>query len=830
MFRSDTSDWLRSVSRRFLNLTGQSDWPIRFLVDDHWLFEICGNFEKLVFEVRTFDKGLSPAARVARERPFPSVQPSGRHLCPNSYTSIEHNLRLISAFQRTGEIGKGPSEGTTRFQKNTNVSFIFSLKIWPMRTPVSYKVNKPNLRRTSSRNMSSKIPQPAAFMQNATPEEGKTEGSKGSKTRKQIKQEEKVARQREMAKKKLQEEQAAEAEAEPDLKDLSDDGSEDDHNETVKEQGDDQPENPAVNNDGIQTLNQGDDRLVDEVPNPEPIGQTGGATQTEDAMTAETGENTERWRLMKSALKDWTDDLENDQEPDLVGEEPSVLEQFGVNESLKLKIAALINDEVLNYETEEDPTITIEEENFQFLRKRNKTSTTRFTLVANCREDFKAERPSQDIVDEFLYLSTGLSLPFEIIAQKPSLTNKDGKSRMVGKFLFPEGLKQRWELQVVTWTDLNLNMVCGKKIFHFGRASDQWIVYLPGAPKPEEKSFYAQGICKDPTISNLQIAKQLIKQGYDIVQGTKGVKDSPAQSNFEASKSGSKYFFLKTEIMKKPDGEYNKIHIGVWSDNLKKMVQISFSVRDRNERSKTEAKEVAPKRCKACGNGPEVCTGHNEVLCSWRDINIREWMAVKQEKLQAVKPFVKNATIVQQPTVAGAEFKVRRYLTRIKKDTDEERGTRIRSFLAHNVNIAAKRDKLGEGKQLDDGGYIKVARKPEAKKVELRRTVVKPFKVSDFKVVANYVGAFGNKDKIIATIYRWPTRDHEGKREKALEADLSLGQLKELVEKTGAKENKHATLVAKVETFKEEKRKEYYAKWIDEHIQRLEDTICEPQK
>ena len=58
-------------------------------------------------------------------------------------------------------------------------------------------------------------------------------------------------------------------------------------------------------------------------------------------------------------------------------------------------------------------------------------------------------------------------------------------------------------------------------------------------------------------------------------------------------------------------------------------------------------------------------------------------------------------------------------------------------------------------------------------------------------------------------------------------ADLTLRQLSELVTKCGAKENKSSTAVAKVEALQDNlKRKEAYAKWIDEHVQALEMTIC----
>ena len=128
---------------------------------------------------------------------------------------------------------------------------------------------------------------------------------------------------------------------------------------------------------------------------------------------------------------------------------------------------------------------------------------------------------------------------------------------------------------------------------------------------------------------------------------------------------------------------------------------------------------------------------------------------------------------------------------------------------------------------MDDGGFIKATKKKPEKNRVLGRTIQKPYTLSDFKIVASYTGSFGNKERIIATIYKWPTRNHDGSRVKALAADLSAKQLSELVTKAGAKENKSRPAVEKVEAMPdEEKRKEAYAKWLDDHVQALESSIC----
>ena len=514
---------------------------------------------------------------------------------------------------------------------------------------------------------------------------------------------------------------------------------------------------------------------------------------------------------------------EEDQEDD-----STVLQLFGIGEAMKFRIAALLEDKVLTMEVDEDTVVTIEDKDLQVVKDLNKTTITRFMLKADCEEDFMAEKPTSDIVDDFLFFSDGLGLPPEMVPQKAVLVNKDGKEKKVKGQIYPTGQKQLWELQVTTWMDLNLNMVCGKKSFSLGSGNDKWTVFAPGEFKNQEPTYYAFGICKDPTITNVQIARQLKKQGFEIHQDLKGVKDSPKQS-FDTSKTGGKYFFLKTEITKKEDGEYNKINIGVYSNNLKKNVPITFTVRDKKEKTKKEAQEEQPKRCRACGNEKEKCSGVEEIHCSWKDVNIIEWMAKKKEQFKEIKPFVKNAVVTPVAAVTDAEFKVKKYLSRIREDLAEERVIRIRSLLAHNVKMEAERQRDGTKKDMDEVGFIKVEKKSNQQRV-LKRTVHKPFKIADFKVVANFTGQFGNKDKIIATLYKWPTRNYEGSRIKALAADLNLKQLSELATKCGAKENKSATAIEKLESIQDEsKRKLGYAGWIDAHVQALEMMICVPE-
>lgn len=243
---------------------------------------------------------------------------------------------------------------------------------------------------------------------------------------------------------------------------------------------------------------------------------------------------------------------------------------------------------------------------------------------------------------------------------------------------------------------------------------------------------------------------------------------------------------------KKDNDEYHKIHIAVWSDNRKAKVQMCFSVREKSEKCKKEANENAakPKKCIACGNGEDKCTGYLGTNCSWREVIIAEWLQKKKTLFDAVTPFVKGATIVQAAPVNEAEQKVKKYLTKVKGDNDQERKIRIRNFLAHNVQNEVQRQKLGEGKSIDDAGYVQVSKKKTEKQRVLKRTIHKPYTISDFKNVASYAGGFAIKDRIVATLYRWPSKQHEGSRVKTLMANLSLKQLSELVAKCGAKDNR----------------------------------------
>ena len=792
MFCGSASHWSKGFARLFLNPIEHSDWSAVFLVEKRRVLEYSKD-EKA--STGLFFGDLVPEKcpyLVSKNRPeeqfvsnsvcwvFEPVQQKSKSVKRGAHDRI---LWCI-----TGEDLKRPNAGFGKCQIWTLSEIINRLL---SSTDLRWEMTKttPSDKKAATSSSSSKLPVPESFLkakETAKPKElhsAKKVKRQWKKTR-SVKQRPKV-------------EKSEESQEKP--------NSEDSWSETEEEMNNEIEDNPI-------------DKVVEEV---------GGALAATNIL--QTGEDepigmTADWA---EVAKDANDGPIFDDDDDIDVDE-TVLERFGVNEALKNKIAQLIESEVLPLEVDEFTDMTIEEKDFVELRKKNKTTTTRFTLVANAEKDFIAERPSQDIVDELLFLATGLGLPIEIIAQKPALINKDAKERRVNGAIFPTGLKQKWELQVSSWVDLNLNIVCGKRSFDFGSGKDKWKVFVPGAYRDDEKSFYAHGICSDPTITNTQIAKQLMKQGYEILQGAKGVKDSPNQGNFGA-KSGGKYFFLKTEMEKKSEDEYHKIHIAVWSENRKAKVQISFSVREKSDKSKKEATETAtkPKRCVACGNGEDKCSGHLGTNCSWKDVIISEWFAKKKALFEGITPFVKGATFVQAAPVNEAEQKVKKYMSRVEQDDDQERQIRIRHFLAHNVKIEVQKEKLGENKSLDDAGFVKVSRQPKEKQKVLKRTFHKPYTFPDFKNVATYTGSFGNKDRIIATLYRYPSRMHEGSRVKAMMADLTLRQLSELVTKCGAKENKSTTAVAKVEALQDNlKKKEAYSKWIDEHVQALEMTIC----
>ena len=812
MFHGPIADWLTGFARRILNRNEQCDWFTAFFVDGRRILE-SSNLENstigFIFEIWISKRcpklcEVTPGERCVPYR-FCWVWRPVQIVLKSSEKGAHKEFTLRSQ----GEENRRLKARIVSVPDCTNRKLFFSFTREQVKLATMSKGPSSNMNLPST----SKLPTPTDYMKQKTEDQVQMAPVPTKKRTRRNHNPEKVPKEN------VEEVGGDGPDAEAEASDSKGDGDQvDNHGEEQAEEiteNQEITETPKENNESVPT--------VDEMMRR----QSGGNFETN--VTTVGGNS---WA--KIAEMDLDDIAENNifNEPDVTDDE-TVLEMFGINDALKNKIAQLLEDGVLPLEVDDDTDVTIDEKDFVDLRNQRKTTSTRFTLIAdNENEAFAAEKPSQDIVDELLFLSTGLGLPVEIIAQKPTLINKDFKEKRVAGQIFPTGLKQKWELQVTSWIDLNLSIVCGKKSFQFGTGSDKWKIYTPGAYKDEEKSFYAQGICPDPTITNVQIAKQLIKQGYDILQGARGVKDSPSNGRFEATKSGSKYFFLKTEIAKKSEDEYHKIQIGVWSDNRKKVVPMSFSVREKMDKSKKENNEnvTKAKKCIACGNGEEKCSGHLEILCSWKDVNIQDWIKKKKELFEEITPFVKNATVTHDVPVSEAENKVKKYLKVVRDDLDKERKIRIRNFLAHNVKNEVQKSRLGEGKTLDDGGFITATKKKDQKSRILKRTIQKPYPLSDFRIVASYTGSFGNKDRIIATIYRWPTRNYEGSRVKALTGNLSVKQLSELVTKAGAKDNKSMTAVAKVEAIQdEERRKEAYAKWLDDHVQALESSICTEQ-
>ena len=809
MFCGSAGDWLKGFAR-FSNFElGPCDWSKRFLVEDHsrnfgfdfqtfWI----GDFQGFIFhiggKIRVFitSKGFSGGAidcypKVIDKSPLVGVKAK-----VSAVGATTHFVR------ETGRISKGllPQTWEIRTELTRNLYFSVSGRVSVLLPDLPSSSLDTSMITRNGRKSGLPVATPSAFVKKAAAATPKTNKQIKREVKKLIQQE--LARSTLKAKRKEQAKTVVHSESEEDFTGFNMSSEEVVVNSQAgnSKEADAREIEPSID-DAIKTMSFAD-----------------ALTRDKDGMTADWGDPEVNQQVPVTVE-------ESEEEQD---EEESVLQMFGVGDTLKFRIAALLDDKVLTMEVDDDTEVTIEDKDLQIVKDLNKTTITRFMLKAVCDEEFMAERPTQDIVDDFLFFSDGLGLPPEMVPQKAVLLNKDGKEKTVNGKTYPTGQKQLWELQVTTWMELNLNMVCGKKRFSLGSGKDRWTIYTPGEFKNEEPSYYAFGVCKDPTITNVQIARQLKSQGYEIHQDLKGVKDSPKQS-FDTSKSGGKYFFLKTEITKKEDGEYNKINIAVYSNNLKRKVQITFTVRDKREKSKKEAQEEQAKKCRACGNEKEKCTGVEEVHCSWKDVNLIEWVAKKKEQFKEIKPFVKNAVVTPPTATTGAEFKVKRYLTKLSEDTNEERVIRIRSLLAHNVKMEAERRRDGAKKNMDEVGFIKVERKNGQQRV-LKRTIHKPFKMADFRNVANFTGQFGNKDKIIATLYKWPTRNYEGSRIKALTAELQLRQLAELVTKCGAKENKSSTAIEKVESLQDdEKKKVTYASWIDAHVQALETMICVPE-
>ena len=535
--------------------------------------------------------------------------------------------------------------------------------------------------------------------------------------------------------------------------------------------------------------------------------------------------------LMSSLLKKGEDSSE---EEDTVGEQNDIAEidkkavadQFNLTLDQKGKIATLLQTGVLVVEPklQADSMITAEMMEKDRSTKKHYMTRIRFENIG-VGKDEKAARPGDDVIDEFLYLEEGLGLPVELMAQSYAAFDMDKKGRVAENVFYKDGLSQFWEIKISTWVPLNLQLVCGKKEFEVGSGKDLWKVKLPGAPKEEEEVLYCHGTCSDSTISNQAIQRAIEKLQINVQGGSNGVKDSTVQvaRNGEPMHTGRKYFFTNSKFLKKEDGTYDKLRVGIYSKVNKKEVQISFSIRDKKMREEAERQVVD--KCKACGRSPPDCTGADGVKCTWKNIRIEEF----EEKLRRLG---KLNSIVTGGAQAAPKQKaddvsehIVKYMKRIKDDSDEERAWRIKRLAAANLEIEAEKQQSSK-KSIDGEGFTKVGKNgPKAR----RFTLNQPFDMRLMRQMADYSGGFNNKDRLIASIYRWPSMKYENNRARALAATLNVAQMRDLVARVGVLDTKTPEEINFMDGMGDDKaRAEKLAKWLHEFVEANEDTICKP--
>ena len=545
--------------------------------------------------------------------------------------------------------------------------------------------------------------------------------------------------------------------------------------------------------------------------------------------------------VVKSGINHELIEDDSDGEPDGgdyfgFGENKKVLlDAFGLNLDQKGRIITLLESGVLLHNPNLEDNAKIPAEYLERIKSTNKTYTTRIKFSnAGVERGEEACKPGDDVVQEFLFLEEGLGLPYEVVAQKFGLFNMDKKSRLVQlengavPTLFPDGLSQFWEMKLVTWIPLNLELVVGKTTYTVGSGKDTWTVTLPGAAREiKEEVVYLHGTCEDPTIRNETIADKIIKLGINIQGGRRGVKTSGEVGTKSAGMtSARKFFFSNNKFNKNADGTYDKLSIGVYSSNLKKNISIRFSVRD--EEMRTEAIKAVEEKCTACNNDVTKCRGVDGVFCTWKKISIADYKE-KLKRLQKLDTLVTGATALPPaPADEGKAIEnVIKYMNRIRADNDEERAWRVRNFVAYTMKVEAERI-ANKKDTMDVDGFTEVKSKTAKK---LRFTLHQPFKVDVIKMLANYGGATDNKDRLMATIYRWPTRNYEGDRVKALVGDLNYNQLRELAVRIGALEAVKNEVVKETDALLDKAaRSTIYAKWLDAFVAKNEDAICKPEE
>ena len=538
--------------------------------------------------------------------------------------------------------------------------------------------------------------------------------------------------------------------------------------------------------------------------------------------------------LMSEVLKNKLEISSSDEEDNVVEQndvaeidKKAVADQFNLTLDQKGKIATLLQTGVLVVEPKLQADSTITAETMEKVRSTKKHYTTRIRFEnIGVGKDEKAARPGDDVIDEFLYLEEGLGLPVELMAQSYAAFDMDKKGREAENVFYKDGLSQFWEIKISTWVPLNLQLVCGKKEFRVGSGKDLWKVKLPGAPKEEEEVLYCHGICSDSTISNQAIQRAIEKLQINVQGGNNGVKDSTIQTarNGEPMQTGRKYFFTNSKFLKKEDGTYDKLRVGIYSKVNRKEVQISFNIRDKKMREEAE-KQVVDK-CKACGKSPPDCTGADGVKCTWKDVGIKEF----EEKLRRLGKLNSIVTggvqVAPKQKTDDVSEQIIKYMTRIKDDSDEERAWRIKRLAAATLDVEAERLQ-GSKKSMDGEGFTKVGKSgPKAR----RFTIHQPFDMRLMRQMADYSGGFNNKDRLIASIYRWPSTKYENNRAKALVATLNVVQMRDLVARVGVLDTKTPEEVGFMDGMGDDKaRAEKLAKWLHEFVEANEDKICKSE-
>lgn len=505
----------------------------------------------------------------------------------------------------------------------------------------------------------------------------------------------------------------------------------------------------------------------------------------------------------------------------------AVADQFGLNLDQKGKIATLLQTGVLVMEPNLNEDRVITNEQMDKVKAANNRATVRIRFEnVGVKADEEAERPGDDVVDEFLYLEEGLSIPAELIAKSVGAFNMDKKGRTAENVFYPDGLSQHWEIKVTTYVPLNLQLVCGKKEFFTGSGKDSWRILLPGAARDEEDVLYCHGICPDGTITNAQIQRAVEKLCIDVQGGNNGVKDSTVQVGKVGGgtlQTGRKYFFTNSKFQKLDDGTYEKLSVMVYSKVNKKEVQIRFTIRDKKMREEEAQKMEA--KCKACGRVPPACTGADGVKCTYKDITIKDYNE-KMKRLNKLSSIVQGGATAAAPKSKKDDVSetIVKYMNRLKKDSDEERAWRIKRLAFHSLQVEADKA-ASKAKPMDSDGFTKVEKQGPTPR---RFTTHQPFEARAMRLMADFSGNFNNKDRLIATIYRWPSNKYDNDRARALAGMLNAKQMRDLVARIGVLDGKSPEEIAEMDAMENAERAKRLATWLHEFVEANVENFCKP--